>query len=125
MIGMHSSLTSLFFALLFTALGQMLFRMHFLRTGKKYLIAALVTFMAVPICNYLALLNLTLALVYMSTALTHVMVLMMSHFFLKERLTIKHYISMSLIVLGIATYNFAPLNNPQQHFAINPPPASL
>jgi drug/metabolite transporter (DMT)-like permease len=106
MIGIHLSFVSLLFALLFTSIGQLLFRMYYVRTKKIYLAAALGTFLAVPVCNYLALFNLTLAFVYMSTALTHVLVLTMSHMFLKEHLTGKQYISMALIVAGIVTFNF-------------------
>lgn len=105
MIGLSASLVSLAFALLATSVGQMLFRMYYVRTQKIYLAAALGTFLAVPLFSYLALLNLTLAFVYMSTALIHVMVLVLSHLFLKERLTKRQYISMGLIVAGIVTFN--------------------
>jgi drug/metabolite transporter (DMT)-like permease len=105
MIGQSASLVSLAFALLATSVGQMLFRMYYVSTQKIYLAAALGTFVAVPLFSYLALLNLTLAFVYMSTALTHVMVLVLSHLFLKEHLTRKQYISMALIVAGIVTFN--------------------
>jgi drug/metabolite transporter (DMT)-like permease len=106
MIGLHASLVSLLFTLLSTAVGQLLFRMYYVRKKKIYLAAALGTFLAVPLLSYLALVNLTLAFVYMSTALIHVLVLIMSHMFLKEHLTSKQYISMSLIVVGIIVFNF-------------------
>lgn len=106
MIGLHASLVSLLFTLLSTAVGQLLFRMYYVRKKKIYLAAALGTFLAVPLLSYLALVNLTLAFVYMSTALIHVLVLIMSHMFLKEHLTRKQYISMSLIVVGIIVFNF-------------------
>ena len=105
MISLHSSLTSLLFALLFTAVGQLLFRMYYVHTKKTYLVTALGTFLAVPLFSYFALLNLTLAFVYMSTALIHVLVLIMSQVFLKEQLTKKQYTSMSLIVVGIIVFN--------------------
>jgi drug/metabolite transporter (DMT)-like permease len=105
MIGLHASLVSLLFTLLFTAVGQLLFRMYYVRKRKIYLATALGTFLAVPVLSYLALLNLTLAFVYMSTALIHVLVLIMSHMFLKEHFTQKQYISISLIVVGIIVFN--------------------
>ena len=83
MITLHSSFVSLLFALLSTSVGQLLFRMYYVRTKNIYLAAALGTFLAVPFFSYLALLNLTLAFVYMSTALVHVLVLIMAHMFLK------------------------------------------
>jgi len=105
MISLHESLVSLLFTLLFTAAGQLLFRMYYVRKKKIYLASALGAFLAVPLLSYLALLNLTLAFVYMSTALIHVLVLIMSHMFLKEHLTLKQYVSMSLIVVGIIVFN--------------------
>lgn len=106
MITSYSSFASLLLALLSTAAGQLLFRMHYVYKKKAYLIAALATFLAVPLFSYLALLNLTLAFVYMSTALTHIIVLVMSRLFLKEQLARKQYISMSLIVIGILVFNY-------------------
>ena len=106
MIGLYASFASLLLTLLFTAVGQLLFRMYYVSTNKIYLAIALGTFLAVPIFSYLALLNLTLAFVYMSTALIHVLVVIMSHMFLKEHLTRKQYISMSFIVVGIIVFNF-------------------
>lgn len=105
MIGLHLSLAFLLFALLGTSVGQLLFKMHYVYAKKIYLIAALGVFLTVPVFNYLALLNLPLAFVYMSTAVTHVLVLGMSNLFLNESLTRKQYVSMSLIVLGIITFN--------------------
>ena len=105
MIGHYASLVFLLLALLSTAVGQLLFKMYYVRMNKKYFAAAMGTFLAVPLFSYLALLNLTLAFVYMSTALIHVMVLVMSHIFLHEHLAKKQYISMSFIVIGIIVFN--------------------
>jgi drug/metabolite transporter (DMT)-like permease len=105
-IGLYSSFAFLLCALLFTAVGQLLFRMYYVRTKKKYLITAIGMFLSVPFFSYFALLNFTLAFVYMSTALIHVLVLIMSHLFLKEQLTRKKYASMLFIVIGILIFNF-------------------
>lgn len=105
MIGLYASLLSLLFTLLSTAVGQLLFRMYYVRKKKIYLVVALAMFLAAPLLSYLALVNLTLAFVYMSTALIHVLVLIMSHMFLEEHFTRKQYISMSLIVVGIIVFN--------------------
>lgn len=105
MIGFPESLTALIFALVLTATGQILFRMHYQRTGHLYLVAAVGTFATVPLLIYLALLNLTLALVYMSTALVHVLVLVMSRFVLGEQLANRHYLAILLITCGIIVFN--------------------
>jgi len=106
MTGLNLSLTYLLFALVFTAIGQLLFRLYYVHEKKIYLATALGTFITVPLFSYFALLNLTLAFVYMSTALIHVLVLIMSRLFLKERLSRNQFISMSLIVIGIIVFNF-------------------
>ena len=106
MFDLNSSLASLLAALVFTTVGQLLFRLYYVRTKKIYFAAALGTFMAVPVFSYLALLNLTLAFVYMSTALIHVLVLILSHIFLHEQFTKKQFISISLIVMGIIVFNY-------------------
>lgn len=104
-ISLPQSLTALIFALVLTATGQILFRMHYQRTGHLYLAAALGTFAIVPLLIYFALLNLTLALVYMSTALVHVLVLIMSRLVLGEQLVKRHYLAIMLITAGIIVFN--------------------
>lgn len=106
MIGLDLSLLCLAAALLLTATGQLFFRLHYVRDGRIYLVLALGTFMLVPFFSYLALRNLTLATVYMSTALIHVLVLALSHFFLKERISGRQYFPISLIIAGIIIFNF-------------------
>jgi drug/metabolite transporter (DMT)-like permease len=106
MISLHVSLLSLICALLATSVGQLMFRMYYVHTKKLYLAFALGSFLAVPLFSYLALLNLTLAFVYMSTALIHVLVLIMAQMFLREHLTRRQYISISLIITGTLVFNF-------------------
>jgi len=106
MIAPHISMASLCLALLLTAVGQLLFRMYYVRCHKSYLAFALGTFLVVPVFSYFALLNLSLAFVYMSTAFTHVLVLGFSYVFLNEHLETKQYISMAFIVFGIVIFNF-------------------
>jgi len=89
-----------------TAVGQLLFRMHYVRAGKVYLVAAFSTFLAVPAFSYFALLNLSLSFVYMSTALIHVMVLFLSYVFLHERMSSRQLASTALIVAGILVFNY-------------------
>lgn len=106
MIGHYESFVALVFALMATAVGQLLFKMYYVRGKKIYLTAAFGTFVMVPLFSYLALLNLTLAYVYMSTALIHVMVLYLSYWFLREELAPTQYISVALILVGIIVFNF-------------------
>jgi len=99
------SVICLTIALIGTAIGQLFFKMHYQHTGKIFLFSALGTFAMVPVFSYLALLNLSLAVVYMSTALTSVLVLVLSHFFLNERITKQHMMAMVFIVFGVLLFN--------------------
>ncbi len=103
--GMNLSIFCLVLALFATATGQMFFKMHFQHVGSVFLFLALGTFAIIPVCSYLALLNLSLAAVYMTMALTNVLVLVMSHFFLKERITKRHIVAVTFIVFGVLLFN--------------------
>lgn len=105
-IGMAQSLASLAVALLATSIGQLLFKLHYQRPGSRYLYGALGTFILIPPVTYLALINISLAAVYMSTALSNILVLVMSRIVLKERITRRHAIAATLIIIGIIVFNF-------------------
>ena len=104
-IGMAPSIVSLIVALLATAIGQLLFKLHYHRPGNGYLYAALGTFILIPPVTYVALLNISLAAVYMSTAISNVLVLIMSRAVLKERITKRHVTAAVLIIAGIVVFN--------------------
>ena len=98
-------LVYLLLAVTLTGIGQLLFRMHYLRAGYAHLTAALGTFLAVPLLNYLALRILPLGTVYMSAAVTHILVTIMSRVVLHERISGRKALSILLITLGILTFN--------------------
>lgn len=91
-------------ALLCTAFGQVFYKMFFTAKRRRYLAIAILTFVMIPPLSYLALRNLTIGLVYMSTALTQVMVLVMSRYMLKETITRQHMLASALLVVGIILY---------------------
>tara|TARA_R110000822_G_scaffold193550_2_gene331997 strand:- start:62 stop:379 length:318 start_codon:yes stop_codon:yes gene_type:complete len=99
------SIISLCVALLSTALGQLLFKIYFKKKKNKYFVGAMTSFLCIPLFSYLALINLTISAVYMSTALTHVLVLIGSYTFLEEKLSTYQYMSMTLIISGITVFN--------------------
>lgn len=105
LISTSFSIFSLSVALLSTALGQLFFKMHFAKRQKRYFIGAMLSFVCIPVFSYLALINLTVSAVYMSTALTHIMVLLASYLFLKEKLSTKQGVSIMLIISGITVFN--------------------
>ena len=98
-------ITALIAALTGTALGQLNFKLFFVRNKQgKYLLFALLFFCTVPLCSYIALHRLTIGLVYMCTAVTQLVVLGLSYFVLKEKLNRHHAIALLLILTGIVVY---------------------
>ena len=91
-------------ALLATAFGQVMFKLFFRRRHYIWLATAIGFFAVAPVCNYLALQSLGIGMVYMSTALTIVLVVGMSHLVLGERLSRDHGIATLLIVCGVLIY---------------------
>ena len=90
--------------LLATAVGQVMFKLHFRQRDYRYLVAAGPCFAIAPICSYIALRSLGIGLVYMSTALSMVLVVLLSNVWLNEQLNRDHYIAMVLIVAGVLMY---------------------
>ena len=88
-----------------TALGQFLYKLYFVRKDFRILIFSVLTFLAAPVCSYLALHDLTIGTVYMSTALIQIAVLTLSKLFLKEHITRTHILASAMIVSGIVFYN--------------------
>lgn len=98
-------------ALVSTALAQVAYRWHCRpRPGAPRgpwgpgVAAAVALFLAATAFAYLALRALPLGTVYMSTALTQVLVAGLSWWVLGERLTRDHGVAMACIVLGIVAY---------------------
>lgn len=106
---MSASVAALAGALLSTALAQVSYKAYFGRGGdatRRPLLLALAVglFVSAALCSYLALRGLTLGVVYMSTALTHVMVAGLSWKLLGEKLTRDHGVGLALIAAGIVVY---------------------
>jgi len=92
-------------SLIAVAVGQLLFKMHCLRRRKLLLFLSFCAFILGPVFSFLALHHLSLSVVYMSTALTNVLVLVLSRIFLHENITGRHMVSMGFIVAGIVIFN--------------------
>ncbi len=91
-------------SLLLTAGGQVLFKRYYGSHRRLDLLAALAMFGLVPITNFIALRGLPFGFVYMSTAVTQVLVLVMSRMFLAERIHPKALPGVVLVVAGIIVY---------------------
>jgi uncharacterized membrane protein len=92
-------------AVLLTAVGQLLYKLYFIKKNRAYVIGAVATFIAVPAFNYLALATLSIDVVYMATALTVILVMLASYLFLNEHINRKQVIGTILITIGIIVYN--------------------
>lgn len=91
-------------ALVTTALAQVAYKLHYGRPGGGWLAAAIAMFVAASVLAYLALRALPVGTVYMSTALTQLLVAALAWRVLREPFTREHGIAMAFIVLGIVVY---------------------
>jgi drug/metabolite transporter (DMT)-like permease len=92
-------------ALLSTAFAQLAYKLHFVRSaGWLWLGTALVLFVGASGFAYLALKSLTIGMVYMSTALTQLLVAGLSRWVLREPIGADHAVALGLIVTGIVVY---------------------
>jgi multidrug transporter EmrE-like cation transporter len=90
--------------LLFTAAGQVCFKHYYASRRRLDLLAAFALFGLVPVMNFLALRGIAFGLVYMSTAVTQVLVLIMCWVFLGEKLQRSTLPGIALILAGIIVY---------------------
>ncbi len=91
-------------ALLSTALAQLFYKLYFRDRRNGLLVLSIGCFVSASVFAYLALKGLSLGMVYMSTALTQLLVMGLAHFVLGERITRDHGVAMGLIVSGIIIY---------------------
>ena len=91
-------------SLISTAGGMVMFKHYYRSRDRLHFAYSILLFAAVPLTTFVALQGLTLGLVYMSTAATHVLVLVMSFFFLGERIPPRVLPGVALILAGILVY---------------------
>lgn len=99
---------SIFFlacALIFTALAQTCYKLYSLKRRRVYIVATILLFVLTPVMSYLALRELSLSVVYMSTGLTYILVLLAARFVLHERIAGRQLTAVSLIALGVVVFN--------------------
>lgn len=97
--------TSLAVALVCTAVAQLSYKLYF-AAGRKLsvLVRALVLFGLAQIGFFVALTQLDIGVVYMSTGAVHVVVLALSRIVLREQVTKDHVIAIALIAGGLIVY---------------------
>lgn len=92
-------------AIVFTAAAQTLYKLFAENRKLPFLISTIALFVATPIMSYLALRELSLGVVYMSTGLTYILVLMSSRFVLRESVEKRQIFAVALIVAGVGVFN--------------------
>lgn len=93
-------------AIISTALAQISYKIYFAKKSKANLIVSVLLFVVTPFLAYSALKELSLSIVYMSTGLTYVLVLVLARLLLGEKMTTRQFYAASLIVCGVLVFNF-------------------
>jgi len=92
-------------ALVCTAFAQFSYKLYFVKQRPRpALLCALVLFAIAQLGFFLALTQLAIGVVYMSTGITQVLVLALSRYALRENVTHDHLIAVLLIIGGLVVY---------------------
>ena len=89
----------------FTATAQIFFKLFHQKRRFTYLLLTVALFGLTPFMSYLALKALDLSVVYMSTAITYVLVMYLARIILKETINRRQVYAVSLIVVGVMIFN--------------------
>lgn len=89
----------------FTVGAQLAFKTYSIRPRPVLLAATIAMFAAVPPCSYMALRTMPLDIVYMSTSLTIVLATLASLYLLDERLILRQWVGVFLVVVGVLIYS--------------------
>lgn len=91
-------------AIISTALGQFFYKIFSSTQKISFFYLTVFTFILAPVFNMLALKFYSVDIVYMFTALTILLVVLLSKFFLKEQVARKQVVGVGLIILGVIIY---------------------
>jgi len=99
----------LLIALVATAAGQVVFKHASERRSRPMTVAAVALFCFAPPASYFALNTLSLATVYVSTAITQLMVVVVAMLCFGERYSTVQWAGLSLILAGVIVFNLPSL----------------
>lgn len=88
-----------------TAVAQVAFKAYFRQRQRAILAIALLMFLLVPWTTYKALHGLTLATVYVATAASQLLVVLLSLLLLGERYSRRQAIGFCLVLAGVILFN--------------------
>jgi multidrug transporter EmrE-like cation transporter len=92
-------------ALLATAIGQLVYKHASLHRSRRGTIAAAGIFCVAPVAAFLALRQLSIATVYVSTALSQIIVVVMSLKVFHEKYSGQQWAGLVLILVGVVIFN--------------------
>lgn len=92
-------------AILATAAGQLLFKQASVRRARALTLLAIVSFCVAPAAAYMALRDLDLATVYVSTVLSQLLVVLASLLWFGEHYRRRQWLGLALIVAGVLVFN--------------------
>ena len=86
--------------------GQIAYKQYY-QSGRqiKYLMATILFFVGTPVCSYLSLRELPLDVVYVSTSVNILLILLASFFYFKEQIPLNRWLGGVTIAIGILIYN--------------------
>lgn len=87
-----------------TALGHILYRHYAVSKKMVFLGLTVLAFIFIPISSYFALLELSLAEVYLCASMVPILTTLGAHFFLGEKIKRNHIIGLTLTTLGVLIF---------------------
>jgi len=96
-------------AISLTAIGHILYKYYAISQKRQFFILTALTFIMVPGFSFLALRDLTIAQVYLCTAMVPIFTTIGAKIFIKEQITRHHLIGLSLITTGTILYIYFSL----------------
>ena len=91
-------------AILSTAFGQFFYKKYSLTGKRKYYSFTIFLFLITPVFSFFALQQISIDIVYVFTALTIFVVMLLSKIFLKEDIQRNTYKGVFLILVGVVIY---------------------
>lgn len=96
-------------AVLLTAAGHIFYKQYISTKRFKFLVLTAITFIAIPGVCFLALRELTIAQVYLCTAIVPILTTLGARRYLSEAITKHHVIGLALITSGTVLYLYNSL----------------
>lgn len=88
-----------------TACGQLLFKHARMRLSRNFTLAAIAVFVGASLSMFMALHSLSLATVYVCTAISQLLVVLASMLLFKERYVAQQWTGLGLILAGVILFN--------------------